>query len=258
MILFANWMLLFFTSCGSTKMLRHPHESESSIIFASGRGVSDMISSEGSNRSVAHSDGSNYGASLFASGINVFYNVIRRVFVHSKSSFLIELENIETHEQYVSCFFKSIGIHNNIVFYDIPAGTYKVKGVGFALKHKTGDEYRWEGNVPEQVDYYENHNYYSDSQDLSDFFGTIVIEPGRKYYLGTFCCYYEGDGDAPDIKLEYLDPYSFINTKDVYIPNEIRKAVSKSDWKEGDFIILHPANEEKVFDFKPVPIEKDE
>lgn len=84
------------------------------------------------------------------------------------------------------------------------------------------------------------------SDELSEYFGPIEIEPSSKYFFGVFRGYYKGFPNnfnvRNHIKFEYVDPAN-------KIIDEIREAVSKSDWKDGEFIMLRPAKYDEVFDF---------
>ncbi len=156
---------------------------------------------------------------------------------HAKAAFAIKLENVETHEQYDSKYFKSSGYHNNIVFL-IPAGTYKVISVGVAL----------------QTDINQRFYYYDDSSVVSDFFGPLVIRPKCRYYLGNYDCYDEknDEGISGICKMKYLEPAIFINKSEPYIPKEITNALSNSDWEGDGFHILRPANPNNVLFISPI------
>ena len=141
------------------------------------------------------------------------------------------LENTETHQQYTSSKFKSIK-RGNIIFYNIPSGTYKV--VRVELRLQVGN------SIASFVNY---------SDELSEYFGPIVIEPASKYLLGVYKGYCKGipiTTVRDHIKFEYVQPGSINNSG---IVDEIREAVSNSDWKDGEFIILCPAKYNEVFDF---------
>ena len=140
----------------------------------------------------------------------------------------VVLENVETHQQYASTPFKSNRTGNRI-FYNIPSGTYRVVRVKMWLQ------------VVNSIMTFTNF-----SDELSEYFGPIEIEPSSKYFLGVFRGYYKGFPSEFNvrnhIKFEYVDPANSII-------DEIREAVSKSDWKDGEFIMLRPAKYTGVFDF---------
>ena len=235
-------------SCGSTKVLRQPHDSGAAIVFVSARGVARGIGvgeprpkePQPKEPEPEPDEFTKYGGSyqaqdesngkLIALFLSDIIGSIGQLF-HAKTAFAIKLENIETHEQFDSQFVKSSGYHNNVALI-IPAGTYKVVSVGIAL----------------QIDIRERGYYYADSSEVSDFFGPLVIKPNCRYYLGTFDCYDEkiNEGHYGICEMKYLDPASFINKSEAYIPKEINKEISKSDWEGGGFHVLRPASQNNV------------
>ena len=146
----------------------------------------------------------------------------------------VSLENRETHEKYESTAL--VGISGSVV-YNLPKGTYDVVKVWF-------DE--TVGNTVLSISNW--------SPELTEYFGPIEIEPNNKYFLGV----YESFTDKPvvwrlknHLKLKYVEPGSekrFGMDQD-YVPKEIRKEIAKSNWKDGEFIILRPAKYNEVFDF---------
>lgn len=143
----------------------------------------------------------------------------------------IVLENIETNQQYVSTKFKTKKWSSNVV-YNLPPGTYKVAQVNIHLKIGSGVA-----------------SFTNFSSELTEYFGTIEIEPSKKYFLGMYKYYCK---EIPwytvrnHIKFEYVEPMSIKNDN---IDEGIKKALMESDWKHGEFIILRPAKYNEVFDF---------
>lgn len=216
------WVLIVFVSCGSTKVLKQPHDLGSSIVFVSAIGVNQSMSVGGSPLSI----------------------------IPNKYGFEVKMENVDTHEQFVSEYFKSSIKHHNRVFYNIPSGTYRIVEIRLTIKV---NEYF---DIETNRNYYENHTYYNNTQELSDYFGDIVIEPGKKYFLGAYYCYDQGDStsgryvDNKDIKLKYIEDGILFGEGG--IAKEIIDAIEESDWKEGEFVILRPASKDNVFDFSSV------
>ena len=146
----------------------------------------------------------------------------------------VSLENRETHEKYESTGL--VGISGSVV-YNLPKGTYDVVKVWF------------QEDVGNTVQEFSNW-----SPELTEYFGPIEIEPNNKYFLGV----YQSDTDKPvvwtlrnHLQLKYVEPGSekrFGMGQD-YVPIEIRKEIAKSDWKDGEFIMLRPAKYNEVFDF---------
>ena len=146
----------------------------------------------------------------------------------------VSLENRETHEKYESTAL--VGITGSVV-YNLPQGTYDVVKVSV-------DE--TSGNTVLSISNW--------SSELTDYFGPIEIEPNNKYFLGV----YKSFTDKPvvwrlenHLKLKYVEPGSekrFGMGQD-YVPKEIRKEIAKSNWKDGEFIMLRPAKHDEGFDF---------
>lgn len=145
------------------------------------------------------------------------------------------LENRETHEKYETK--KLIGLEANSVIYNLPKGTYDVVKVWFTM------------DVGNTVQKFSNW-----SPGLAEYFGPIEIEPNNKYFLGG----YHSDTDEPivwtlrnHLKLKYVEPGSDkrFGTGQDYVPEKIRKEIAKSEWKDGEFIMLRPAKYNEVFDF---------
>lgn len=216
------FVIIALASCGSTKVLMQPHDENGAIVFVSAIGVNQSGSVGGTSLSI----------------------------IPNKYGFGVKMENVETHQQFVSEYFKSSIRHHNRVFYNIPPGTYRIVEVRFTIK---ADEYF---DIETNRRSFENHTYYNNSQELSDYFGDIIIEPSQKYFLGTYYCYDQGDYtgaryvDNKDIKLEYVEDES--TSRNGGVANEILEAIEESDWKGGEFIMLRPASNENVFDFSSV------
>jgi hypothetical protein len=144
----------------------------------------------------------------------------------------VSLENRETHEKYESTALVGIGIASSVV-YNLPKGTYDVVKVWF----QTGV-----GNTVQEFSNW--------SPELAEYFGPIEIEPNNKYFLGIYKGYCKGIPVftvRDHIKLEYVEE-SVENWQD-YVPKKIRTEIAKTDWKDGEFIILRPAKYNEVFDF---------
>lgn len=145
----------------------------------------------------------------------------------------VSLENHETHEKYESTAIVGYGS----VVYNLPKGTYDVIKVWF-----------------EETSGYTVLSFSNWSPELTEYFGPIEIEPNNKYFLGV----YHTGTDKPivwttrnHLKLKYVEPGSekrFGMGQD-YVPKEIRKEIAKSNWKDGEFIMLRPAKYNEVFDF---------
>ena len=149
----------------------------------------------------------------------------------------VSLENRETHEKYETK--KLIGLEANSVIYNLPKGTYNVVKVWF-------DE-----DIGNTVQKFSNW-----SPELTEYFGPIEIEPNNKYFLGIYESKKTNDISMlwtlrNNLKLRYVEPGSEkrIGTGQEYVPDKIRKEIAKTDWKDGEFIILRPAKYNEVFDF---------
>ena len=121
---------------------------------------------------------------------------------------IIRVENVETHQQYDS---KSLsGFSKEAVIANLPAGTYNVVRVEVPV-----------GDI----------KFINWSQELKEFFGTIVIEPNKKYYLGTYLCGFSGplSNRAFEFSLENHE-----------ISNSLTSVISKAGWGDGDFILINP------------------
>ena len=120
----------------------------------------------------------------------------------------IKIENVETHQQYDS---KTLtGFSKDAVIPNLPAGTYNVVRVAVPV-----------GDV-------EFKNW---SPAIKEYFGTIVIEPNKKYYLGS----YRGEFSGP------LSDRAFELVLDSHeISNDLNSVVSKAGWNDGDWILHNP------------------
>ena len=146
----------------------------------------------------------------------------------------VSLENRETHEKYESTAL--VGIPGSVV-YNLPEGTYDVVKVWFDADV---------GNTVQEVSNW--------SPELVEYFGPIEIEPNNKYFLGVYKGYCKGIPvftDRGHYKFEYMEPGSnkHIGVGQDYVPEKIREGVAKTDWKDGEFIMLRPAKYNEVFDF---------
>lgn len=148
----------------------------------------------------------------------------------------VSLENRETHEKYESTAI--VGIPGSVVC-NLPKGTYNVVKVWFEEDV---------GNTVQKISNW--------SPELTDYFGPIEIEPNNKYFLGLYESKKTYDISMlwtlrNNLKLKYVEPGSekHIGTGQDYVPEKVRKEIAKTDWKDGDFIILRPAKYDEVFDF---------
>ena len=147
----------------------------------------------------------------------------------------VSLENRETHEKYESTAIVGYGS----VVYNLPKGTYDVIKVWF-----------------EETSGYTVLSFSNWSPELTAYFGPIEIEPNNNYFLGIYECYKDYDirilwTVRDQIKMRYMEPGSnkHIGMGQDYVPIEIRKEIAKSNWKDGEFIMLRPAKYDEVFDF---------
>ena len=207
---------LIFTSCGSTKILRQPHDPEASLLFLSAAGVYRQF------------------AGLEFKG------------------FEMKLENVETHEQYESRFFKSSPYGSANIVFLIPPGVYKVVSVGCVLEASPYG-YGPYGDVG-RPQIFQSYHYVDDPIQLLDFWGAIVVKPNSAYYLGTYSCF-DNDLRLKSVALQCHIQYERPNNNEVksYMPKEIRRALSKSTWKNIYFI--HPAMKINSISLKPVSID---
>ena len=157
--------------------------------------------------------------------------------VYGLHSIHLVLENRETHEKYETK--KLIGLEANSVIYNLPKGSYDV--VKLCVRMEVGN------SVVEFSNW---------SPELTEYFGTIEIEPNNKYFLGIYECYKDYDirilwTVRDQIKMRYMEPGSnkHIGTGQDYVPKKIQTIVAETDWKDGEFIILRPAKYDEVFDF---------
>ena len=120
----------------------------------------------------------------------------------------IRVENVETHQQFDSKTLSRMS--KDAVISNLPAGTYHVVYV----------------EVPVGDVVFKNW-----SPALKQFFGTITIEPNKKYYLGSYLGEFSGplSDRAFELALENHE-----------ISNDITSVLSKGGWNDGDFIILNP------------------
>lgn len=132
----------------------------------------------------------------------------------------IVLENIDTKEQIKST---PLNARYNLCFPNLLPGRYQVVSARFC---------RQIGNY---MDLHDNS-----SPELTEYFGTIWVQPGEKVYLGNYNLY----DDNSKVLKEVLK-LSFKRKQE--IPECIMEMVEKSDWKEGEFKMLSPKT--KIFDF---------
>lgn len=132
----------------------------------------------------------------------------------------IILENIDTKERIEST---PLNARYNLCFPNLLPGRYQVVSATFC---------REIGNL-----FYRHDN---SSPELTDYFGTIWVQPGEKVYLGNYNLY----DDNSKVLKEVLK-LSFKAKQE--IPESIMEMVGKSDWKEGEFKMLSPKT--KIFDF---------
>ncbi len=121
---------------------------------------------------------------------------------------IIRVENVETHQQYDSKTLS--GFSKDAIIPNLPAGTYNVVRVEVPV-----------GGV-------EFKNW---SPAIKEFFGTIVIEPNKKYYLGSYRGEFSGSLSDRAFNL-VLESHE--------ISNDLVSVVSKAGWKDGDFVLLNP------------------
>ncbi len=120
----------------------------------------------------------------------------------------IRVENVETHQQYDS---KSLsGMSKDAIIPNLPVGTYHVIYVEVPV-----------GGVV----------FTNSSPALKEFFGTIVIEPNKKYYLGSYLG--EFSGSLSDRAFELA-----LENHEVSI--DIASVLSKGGWNDEDFIPINP------------------
>ena len=121
---------------------------------------------------------------------------------------MIRVENVETHQQYDS---KSLsGFSKDAVIPNLPAGTYNVVRIEVPV-----------GDI----------KFMNWSQELKEYFGSIVIEPNKKYYLGSYLCGFSGPLSNRVFELS-LESHE--------ISSNLISVVSKAGWNDGDFIQLNP------------------
>ena len=68
-------------------------------------------------------------------------------------------------------------------------------------------------------------------QAIKEFFGTIVIEPNKKYYLGSYCGEFSGSLSDRAFELVF-DSHE--------ISNDLISVVSKAGWNDGDWVLINP------------------
>ena len=136
----------------------------------------------------------------------------------------IILENIDTKERIES---SPLIVRYNLCFPNILPGRYQVVSARFCRE------------IGNYMYHYDNF-----SPELTEYFGTIWVQPGEKVFLGNYV-FYDANTKInlfvhrPELKLSF-------NSKQE-IPECIMEMVEKSDWKEGEFKMLSPKT--KIFDF---------
>ncbi len=129
---------------------------------------------------------------------------------------LVTLENIETHERYISKSLSPMSSHS--IIQNIPQGKYFVQKIEVPV-----------GNM-----IYTN---WSDSVKI--FFGQIEIKPNSKYYLGNF------SGERKIGRKNVLT----LRITALNIPDKLKEKIEKENtgWKEGNFIKLYPYDKDVLF-----------
>lgn len=121
---------------------------------------------------------------------------------------MIRLENIETHQQYDS---KSLSVMSKeAVIQNLPAGEYQVVYVEIPI-----------GDLV----------FMNRSEPLKEYFGTVRIEPNRKYYLGSYICKFSGTLSNRVFSL-MLENQS--------VSDKLVSFVAKTGWEEEGFVLLEP------------------
>ncbi len=126
----------------------------------------------------------------------------------------ITLENLSTHESYVSKSLSLTSPHS--IIQNIPPGRYFVRKVRVPL-----------GNI----------TYSNWSEDIKTFFGEIEIQPNSKYYLGNFNGK-RGMGAKSILRLK-------IENQD--IPIKLQESIEvETGWRDGAFIKLYPYQSQEL------------